>query len=55
LELGAPESNETCVKTIGVVGVTALLGKWATRVLFHAPTTDTPDGQHLTEWTATLA
>jgi hypothetical protein len=38
-----------------VVGINALLGKRATRVVFHAPQADTPHGQYITDRTAMLA
>jgi len=41
-------------RRIAVVGINALLGKQATRVVFHAPRADTPDEEYLAEWTAML-
>ena len=38
-----------------MVGVNALLGKHATRVVFHAPQADTPDDEFIADWTAMLA
>lgn len=42
-------------RRIAVVGINALLGKQATRVVFHAPQADPPDEEYLAEWTAMLA
>ncbi|SPM30705.1 TetR/AcrR family transcriptional regulator [Mycobacterium terramassiliense] len=40
--------------TVGAVAVNALLGKRATRTLFGATTTDLPDEQYISEWTALM-
>jgi AcrR family transcriptional regulator len=42
-------------KKIAVVGINALIGKRATRNIFHAPQSDTPDEEYVCNWTAMLA
>lgn len=42
-------------RRIAVVGVNALLGRQATRVVFHAPQVETPDDEYISDWTAMLA
>jgi AcrR family transcriptional regulator len=42
-------------KRIAVVGINALLGRQATRVVFHHPDLGTPDEQYVADWTAMLA
>jgi hypothetical protein len=37
------------------VGISALLGKRATRIVFHTPQVDTPDEEFVADWTAMLA
>lgn len=51
----APNLDEAEARRIAVVGVNALLGKKATRVVFHAPQADTPDEEFIGDWTAMLA
>jgi AcrR family transcriptional regulator len=51
----APNLTGADAKRIAVVGINALLGKRATRIVFHAPQADTPDEQYITDWTAMLA
>jgi AcrR family transcriptional regulator len=51
----APKISPENAAAIAAVGVNALLGKRATSTLFHAPRTDIPDEQYISEWTATLA
>ena len=51
----ATHLDESEARRIAVVGVNALLGKQATRVIFHAPQADTPDEEYLADWTAMLA
>ncbi|WP_370065538.1 TetR/AcrR family transcriptional regulator [Mycobacterium sp. MAA66] len=52
----APQGlDEAQARRIAVVGVNALLGKQATRVVFHAPQADTPDEEYIADWTAMLA
>ncbi|HEX5143254.1 MAG TPA: TetR/AcrR family transcriptional regulator [Mycobacterium sp.] len=51
----APGLDGNEARRIAVVGVNALLGKQATRVVFHAPKADTPDEEYLADWTAMLA
>jgi hypothetical protein len=41
--------------TIAAIGVNALLGKRATRTLFHATGADISDDRYIPEWTAMLA
>jgi AcrR family transcriptional regulator len=50
-----PKISEECAATIAAVGVNALLGKRATRTLFHAAGADIPDERYIPEWTALLA
>lgn len=51
----APRLDEHQARRIAVVGVNALLGKQATRVVFHAPQADTPDEEYIADWTAMVA
>jgi AcrR family transcriptional regulator len=51
----APNIKEDDAATIAAVGVNALLGKRATRSLFHAAGADMPDDRYIPEWTAMLA
>lgn len=51
----APNISQEDIAAIGAVGVNALLGKRATRTLFHAPGADLPDEQYIRQWTAMLA
>jgi AcrR family transcriptional regulator len=51
----APKLDDISTRNIAVVGVDALVGRRATRVLFHTTATQIPDVQYLTEWTALLA
>ena len=51
----AAHLDHTETRRIAVVGINALLGKQATRVVFHAPQADTPDEEYLADWTAMLA
>jgi len=51
----APRLDAAEARRIAVVGVNALLGQQATRVVFHAPQADTPDDEYIAEWTAMLA
>ncbi|MUM30689.1 TetR family transcriptional regulator [Mycolicibacterium sp. CBMA 361] len=51
----APALESAEARRIAVVGVNALLGKQATRVVFHAPQADTPDEEFIADWTAMLA
>jgi AcrR family transcriptional regulator len=48
--LAAPDARR-----IAVVAVNALLGKRATRFVFHAPQADTPDEEYVADWTAMVA
>ena len=51
----APDLDEAGARRIAVVAVNALLGKRATRVVFHAPQADTPDEDYVADWTAMIA
>lgn len=51
----APDIGKTEAKSIGVLGVNALLGKRATGTVFRAPSADIPDEDYIAEWTAMLA
>jgi AcrR family transcriptional regulator len=51
----APKISAEDAATIAAVGVNALLGKRATRTLFHATGADIPDERYIPEWTAMLA
>jgi AcrR family transcriptional regulator len=51
----APSIDARDAAILGAVGVDSLLGKRATRMLFHAPVADIPDEQYIAEWTAMLA
>jgi hypothetical protein len=42
-------------KRIAIVGINALIGKRATRDVFHAPQSDTPDDEYVGDWTTMLA
>ena len=51
----APKLKDSAAKRIATVGINALLGKHATRTVFHAPQVDTPDEEYVSDWTAMLA
>ena len=51
----APEVDVAEARRIAIVGINALLGKRATRIVFHSPQVDTPDEQFVVDWTAMLA
>jgi AcrR family transcriptional regulator len=51
----APNIDDSEARRIAVVGINALLGKRATRIIFHSPQVDTPDEQYVADWTAMLA
>lgn len=51
----APPIDDAEARRIAVVGITALLGKRATRTVFHCPQVDTPDAHYVTDWTFMLA
>jgi AcrR family transcriptional regulator len=51
----APRLRPGEAKRLAVVGVNALLGKKATRIVFDAPVVDTPDEEYIADWTAMLA
>ena len=51
----APDIDDAEARRIAVVGINALLGKRATRIVFHSPQVDTPDEQYVADWTAMLA
>jgi AcrR family transcriptional regulator len=50
----APTMDDSETKRIAVVGINALLGKRATRIVFHSPQIDTPDDQYVADWTDML-
>jgi AcrR family transcriptional regulator len=51
----APNIDDSEARRMAVVGINALLGKRATRIVFHSPQVDTPDEQYVADWTAMLA
>jgi AcrR family transcriptional regulator len=51
----APELKPGSAKRLAVVGINALVGKRATRIVFDAPGVDTPDDEYIADWTAMLA
>jgi AcrR family transcriptional regulator len=51
----APDLADGDARRIAVVGINALLGKRATRFVFHAPQADTPDEEYVADWTAMIA
>ena len=51
----APNISHDDAATIAAVGVNALLGKRATRTLFHTTGADISDDRYIPEWTAMLA
>ena len=51
----APDIDDAEARRIAVVGINALLGKRAARIVFHSPQVDTPDEQYVADWTAMLA
>lgn len=51
----APGLDDAEAKDIAVVGVDALVGSLATRILFRTPATEQPDARYITEWTTLLA
>ena len=51
----APDVDVAEARRIAVVGINALLGKRATRIVFHSPQVDTPDEQYVADWPAMLA
>jgi AcrR family transcriptional regulator len=51
----APDIDDAEARRIAVVGINALLGKRATRVVFHSPQVDSPDEQFVADWTAMVA
>lgn len=51
----APDIDDAEARRIAVIGINALLGKRATRIVFHSPQIDTPDEQYVADWTAMLA
>jgi AcrR family transcriptional regulator len=51
----APQLKHAGAKRIAVVGINALLGKRATRIVFHSPQVDPPDEEFVSDWTAMLA
>jgi AcrR family transcriptional regulator len=51
----APDLPNGDARRVAVVGINALLGKRATRFVFHAPQADTPDEEYVADWTAMIA
>jgi len=51
----APTLDDSETRRISVVGINALLGKRATRIVFHSPQIDPPDDQYVADWTDMLA
>jgi AcrR family transcriptional regulator len=51
----APNLNDADARRVAIVGINALLGKRATRIVFHAPQADTPDEEYIADWTAMVA
>lgn len=51
----APKLAPGGAKRLAVVGINALVGKRATRIVFGAPGVDTPDDEYIADWTAMLA
>jgi AcrR family transcriptional regulator len=51
----APKLKVSEAKRIAVVGINALLGRQATRIVFHNPQLGTPDEQYVTDWIAVMA
>jgi AcrR family transcriptional regulator len=51
----APDLDGAAARRAAVVGVDALLGKRASRIVFLSPQVDTPDGEFVGEWTEMLA
>src|SRR5277367_6642129 len=51
----APNIDDSEARRMAVVGINGLLGKRATRIVFHSPQVDTPDEQYVADWTAMLA
>lgn len=51
----APGLTDAEAGRIAAIGVDALVGHRATRVLFHTPTTQLTDADYLAEWTTLLA
>jgi AcrR family transcriptional regulator len=51
----APKLEAGDAKRLAVVGINALVGKRATRIVFGAPAVDTPDDEYIADWTAMLA
>ncbi|MBX9981837.1 TetR/AcrR family transcriptional regulator [Mycobacterium gordonae] len=51
----APAMSPHDATTLATVGVNALLGRWATSTVFHAPKPDIAADEHyIAEWTTTL-
>ncbi len=51
----APSLNDSEANRISIVGINALLGKRATKIVFRTPEVDTPDAEFVADWTAMLA
>ncbi|HWF29712.1 MAG TPA: helix-turn-helix domain-containing protein [Mycobacterium sp.] len=51
----APKIKDPDAKRVAVIGINSLLGKRATRIVFHSPEVDTSDEEFVSDWTAMLA
>lgn len=51
----APRLEHDAAKRLAAVGINALVGKRATRIVFNAPGVDPPDVEYVDDWTAMLA
>lgn len=51
----APKLDDSEARRIAVVGINAVLGKRASRIVFHSTQVDTPDEQYVTDWTEMVA
>jgi hypothetical protein len=52
--VSAPKLKPGSAKRLAVVGINALGGKRATRIVFDSPGVDTPDDEYIADWTAML-
>lgn len=52
---GAPQLSDPESKKIAAVGINALLGRQASRSVFHASQAEPPDEEYVADWTAMLA
>jgi AcrR family transcriptional regulator len=47
--------NDADARRVAIVGINALLGKRATRIVFHASQADISDEEYIADWTAMVA